>query len=116
MANLACVLFEWILLTITIVTANKKIKVVNALTSGGIGCLVNIFWMYVEIVSNPGSFKYCVITKSSSDNVYESIKIYTLLAKLIYTVWNEYLYIMTDINYHKQRYEKLIYQLNQIKM
>lgn len=51
-----------------------------------------------------------------SDNVYESIKIYILLAKLIYTVWNEYLYIMTDINYHKQRYEKLIYQLNQIKM
>ena len=51
-------------------TTTNKI-VLKALTSAGIGCFATIFWIYVDIVSNDGSFKYWVITKSSSYNVIE---------------------------------------------
>lgn len=51
-----------------------------------------------------------------NDKIYDRVKIYLTLAKLIYAVWNEYLYIVTDVDYNKQRANKLFVQLNEIKI
>ena len=51
-----------------------------------------------------------------NDSIYEDLKVYLLLAKLIYAVWHEYLFTVSNVDYEKQRADKLIYQLNLIKM
>lgn len=51
-----------------------------------------------------------------NDTIYENLKIYLAFAKLIYAVWNEYLYIISDALYKRQRADKLFSQLNDIKI
>lgn len=75
------------------------------------------FFFKSKITNKPIMEKFLkrYLGNSYNESHYEKIKIYLILAKLIYAVWNYYLYSITEVEYKKQRANKLFSQLKDIK-